>query len=208
MKILNLYAGIGGNRDLWGDEHDITAVEYHPGIAKVYQARYPKDKVIVTDAHQYLLDHIQDGWDFIWSSTPCPSHSRINTDGNHPPRYPDMKLYEEIILLDSHWFKGRYVVENVIPYYKPLILPSIEIDRHLFWKNFKTSRLIVEAAKPIADQSGTEDRFGFNLKGIDVGGANKRQVMRNLVNPEIGLHFLKCAQGIIEKSNSKQLSFA
>lgn len=29
MKILNLYAGIGGNRKLWtpnGDEHDITAV--------------------------------------------------------------------------------------------------------------------------------------------------------------------------------------
>ena len=22
MKILNLYAGIGGNRKLWGDEHD------------------------------------------------------------------------------------------------------------------------------------------------------------------------------------------
>ena len=27
MKILNLYAGIGGNRKLWGDEHEITAVE-------------------------------------------------------------------------------------------------------------------------------------------------------------------------------------
>lgn len=24
MKILNLYAGIGGNRKLWGDEHEIT----------------------------------------------------------------------------------------------------------------------------------------------------------------------------------------
>jgi hypothetical protein len=27
MKILNLYAGIGGNRKLWGDEHEIVAVE-------------------------------------------------------------------------------------------------------------------------------------------------------------------------------------
>ena len=27
LKILNLYAGIGGNRKLWGNEHDITAVE-------------------------------------------------------------------------------------------------------------------------------------------------------------------------------------
>lgn len=27
MKILNLYAGIGGNRKLWGNEHQITADE-------------------------------------------------------------------------------------------------------------------------------------------------------------------------------------
>lgn len=33
MKILNLYAGIGGNRKLWGNEHDITAVELRPEIA-------------------------------------------------------------------------------------------------------------------------------------------------------------------------------
>lgn len=27
MKILNLYAGIGGNRKLWGDDHEVTVVE-------------------------------------------------------------------------------------------------------------------------------------------------------------------------------------
>ena len=55
MKILNLYAGIGGNRKLWGDTHEITAVELDPKIAKIYQDFFPKDKVIVADAHQYLL---------------------------------------------------------------------------------------------------------------------------------------------------------
>ena len=35
MKILNLYAGIGGNRRLWGDEHEITAVEHNKDIAKI-----------------------------------------------------------------------------------------------------------------------------------------------------------------------------
>ena len=30
MKILNLYSGIGGNRKLWGDEHEVTAVENVP----------------------------------------------------------------------------------------------------------------------------------------------------------------------------------
>ena len=26
MKILNLYAGVGGNRKLWSSEHEITAI--------------------------------------------------------------------------------------------------------------------------------------------------------------------------------------
>ena len=57
MKILNLYAGIGGNRKLWGDEHNITAVEINPNIAKIYQDLYPYDTVIVGDAHEYLRQH-------------------------------------------------------------------------------------------------------------------------------------------------------
>lgn len=60
MKILNLYAGIGGNRKLWGDDHEITAVENVPEIAKIYQDFFPNDKVIVADAHQYLLDHFKE----------------------------------------------------------------------------------------------------------------------------------------------------
>lgn len=69
MKILNCYAGIGGNRKLWGDDHEITAVENDPDIAKIYQDFFPNDKVIVADAHQYLLDHFKE-YDFIWSSPP------------------------------------------------------------------------------------------------------------------------------------------
>ena len=74
MKVLNLYAGIGGNRKLWNGV-DCTAVEIEPKIAKIYSDFFPKDKVIVGDAHQYLLEHYDDGWDFIWSSPPCPTHS-------------------------------------------------------------------------------------------------------------------------------------
>ena len=79
MKILNLYAGIGGNRKLWtpnSDEHEITAIENVPEIAKIYQDFFPNDKVIITNAHQYLLEHFKE-FDFIWSSPPCPSHSRL-----------------------------------------------------------------------------------------------------------------------------------
>ena len=54
MKILNLYAGIGGNRKLWGDEHDITAVEINPKIAECYKSFFPQDDVVVADAHEFL----------------------------------------------------------------------------------------------------------------------------------------------------------
>ena len=60
MKILNLYAGIGGNRKLWGDDHDITAVEINPKIAECYQKLFPNDTVIVGDAHEYLRQHFRE----------------------------------------------------------------------------------------------------------------------------------------------------
>lgn len=194
MKILNLYAGIGGNRALWGDEHEIIAVEYNPEIARLYKEYYPNDTVIVGDAHDYLLKHVLDGFDFIWASPPCPSHSRINTDGNHKPRFPDMKLYEEIIMLSNNWYKGKWCIENVIPYYKPLVVPTVEIDRHLFWSNFNIPKIEVEKEKAIAYQTGTNGRYGFNLKGVTIKH-DKRQILRNLVNPEIGKYILDIAMG-------------
>ena len=145
MKILNLYAGIGGNRKLWGDEHDITAVELNADIAAVYKELYPNDTVIVDDAHQYLIDHYAE-YDFIWSSPPCPTHSRARYGlGFHGKGYdavyPDMKLYQEIILLKHH-YKGKWVVENVQAYYKPLIEP-FSLGRHWYWSNFLISKITV-----------------------------------------------------------------
>ena len=114
MKILNLYAGIGGNRKLWGDGHEITAIEYDENIATIYKDLFYQDTVLVMDAHKYLLDHYRE-FDFIWSSPPCPSHSRMRM--NHKVKiYPDMSLYQEIIFLQK-FFKGKWVVENVIPCY-------------------------------------------------------------------------------------------
>ena len=49
LKVLNLYAGIGGNRRLWGG-CEVTAVEYSPEIAQVYGQLYPQDTVVVGDA--------------------------------------------------------------------------------------------------------------------------------------------------------------
>ena len=75
MKILNLYAGIGGNRKLWGSEHDITAVELSPEIANLYHSCFPQDNVVVGDALDFLEKHYYE-FDFIWASPPCQSHGQ------------------------------------------------------------------------------------------------------------------------------------
>lgn len=201
MKILNLYCGIGGNRKFWGDEHQITAVEIDPDIAKIYKDFFPNDEVIVTDAHQYLLEHFKE-YDFIWSSPPCQSHSKTNffLKGQGIYRYPDMKLYQEILFL-QYFFKGKYVVENVKGYYPPLIRPQ-EMGRHYFWANFRIPKLKIDYV-----QIGTMNRQAskdsqrkaiireaqipelIDLHGLkDFKLKNKRQVLRNCVYPEVGLH--------------------
>ena len=104
MKVLNLYACLGGNRYKWTN-CEVTAVELDPHLAELYKNRFPNDKVIVADAHQYLLDHYKE-FDFIWSSPPCPSHSQSRLahskgiNSTIKPIYPDLKLYEEIIFLE------------------------------------------------------------------------------------------------------------
>ena len=84
MKILNLYACLGGNRYKWDEvakeaniNIEVVAVELDEEAAKLYKKRFPNDIVIISDAHQYLLDHYKE-FDFIWSSPPCPTHSRTN----------------------------------------------------------------------------------------------------------------------------------
>jgi len=194
MKILNLYAGIGGNRKLWGNEHEITAVENVPEIAKIYQDFFPNDKVIIADAHQYLLDHYKE-FDFIWSSPPCPTHSTMRNLKNNcdecEKKYPDMKLYEEIIFL-SHFYKGKFVVENVISYYEPLIKPFI-CANHYFWSNFNIGKLKVidRGIRTMSVEEKEKDRgikFDETLPEIF-----RNKLLNNCVFPEVGLHVFNCA---------------
>jgi site-specific DNA-cytosine methylase len=63
MRVLNLYAGLGGNRKLWKG-CEVVAVESHEKIAEVYQRLHPADTVIVGDAHEYLRQNFRD-WDYI-----------------------------------------------------------------------------------------------------------------------------------------------
>ena len=209
MKILNLYACLGGNRYLWGDDHDLTAVEWDEELAKLYQERFPNDKVIVADAHQYLLDHYKE-FDFIWSSPPCPTHSRVRfTQKNkdfYIPKYPDMSLYQEIIFLEKH-FEGKYVVENVIPYYEPLISAQ-KRGRHLYWCNFNLPIDIGE--RKIQISSGSQEVKKL-CKFLDYdfykykGKQRIDKIARNLVDYEAGKTILDTAMGIMTKQDANQI---
>lgn len=198
VRVLNLYSGIGGNRKLWTDAN-VTAVEFREDIAEVYKHYFPNDNVIVGDAHQYLLDHYKE-FDFIWTSPPCQTHSRARMWGwknsnKVETKYPDMKLYQEILFL-KHYFEGKWIVENVVPFYEPLIPPTKKIGRHLFWANFNiTTTEIKEADINRGNRKEWSELHGFDLTNFKIN-SRKDQIYRNCVHPETGLHIFNCYKGI------------
>lgn len=214
VRVLNLYACLGGNRLKWDEvaNIDVTAVELDPELARMYQERFPNDKVIVDDAHQYLLDHYKE-FDFIWSSPPCPTHSRAafgsrkSDKSNHKPVYPDMTLYQEIIFLE-HYFDGKYCVENVVPYYEPLITGK-KRGRHLYWTNFNLPSDLGER-KSISMESKDEVKQWCEFHEYDFyqykGQQRIDKIARNLVDYEAGKTIFATAMGIILRSNIKQNS--
>ena len=212
MKILNLYACLGGNRYKWGNEHDITAVEWDEELARLYQERFPSDKVVVADAHQYLLEHYKE-FDFIWSSPPCPTHSRVRISQKNKKtfvdKYPDMSLYQQVIFLDN-FFKGKYVVENVIPYYEPLI-PAKKRGRHLYWTNFNLPSNLNERAGGIMGSYNEVDKWSkfhdYDFRKYK-GKQSIQKIARNLVDYKAGKIILETVMGIKQNNNTNQLKIA
>lgn len=206
MKILNLFSGIGGNRTLW-ENHEITAIENNIDIAEIYKKRFPDDNIIVEDSYRFV-EKFFDLYDFIWASPPCKTHSRSICWNK--PKLPDFRLYSLIIFLKK-FFKGFWVVENVIPHYKKLlqqnceifelIKPSTILNRHYFWSNFEITTIEVEKIpnfrniRPkqlceylFVDYSLIKDFKPKNFSNHD----GKGTILRNCVRAEIGLHVLNC----------------
>ena len=210
IKVLNLYACLGGNRYKWDEVADIevTAVELDSELAKLYQERFPNDTVIVADAHQYLLDHYKE-FDFIWSSPPCPSHSRARFARKNTTTaiYPDLRLYEEILFLENY-FEGKYVVENVIPYYEPLISAK-KRGRHLYWTNFNLPNDLNERKSSIMEGKDEVTKWcefhDYDFRKYK-GEQRTDKIARNLVDYEAGKTIFEAYLGIEKKQNENQMS--
>jgi DNA (cytosine-5)-methyltransferase 1 len=210
IKVLNLYACLGGNRYKWDEVADIevTAVELDPEAARLYQERFPNDKVVVADAHQYLLDHYKE-FNFIWSSPPCPSHSkaRFARKSTTTAIYPDFKLYEEVVFLDNY-FDGKYCVENVVPFYEPLIAGK-KRGRHLYWTNFNLPNDLQERKVSIMEGNDEVKRW-CEFHDYDFyqynGSQTTVKMARNLVDYEAGKTIFSVAMGVLIKSKDNQQS--
>ena len=113
---------------------------------------------------------------------------------------PDMSLYAEIVFLQNY-FDGVWVVENVKPYYTPLVEPSVVLQRHLIWSNFdipyrEFPAKMVRSKNKISDYAD----LGLDISETDI--VNKRQVLRNCVDPELGRYVFGCAVG--QKENNAE----
>ena len=199
MKVLNLYAGIGGNRKHWNDV-EVTAVEIDPLIAEVYTSAYPEDRVVVGDAHRFLQDHFSE-YDFIWSSPPCPTHSQYRHNvgvlgKGYPPVLPDMSLYSEIVFL-RNYACALWVVENVEPYYEPLIAPSFRLQRHFFWSNFTVPEIDFPRSELRTKNKITD--FDDYALVVNTGIPNKRQVLRNQTEPLVGKHIMSSVKTFLKE---------
>jgi DNA (cytosine-5)-methyltransferase 1 len=154
MKILNLYACLGGNRYKWdevADNLEITAVELDLEAAR---------------------------------------------------------LYQEILFLQHYYKHGKFVVENVIPYYEPLIHAQ-KRGRHLYWTNFNLPndlndrRFAISSAKQ--ELKGLCDFHNYDFTKYE-GEQSVLKMARNLVDYEAGKTILETALGIIRKQDVNQVS--
>jgi DNA (cytosine-5)-methyltransferase 1 len=192
-NVLNLYCGIGGNRKNW-ENVNVTAIEFNEDIALIYKDLFPEDNVIVCDANEYLLKNYKN-FEFIWSSPPCQSHSKVrfmaSKSGTYLPKMPEMKLWSEIIFLKHFCNGSKWVVENVRPYYEPLIPSTQKIGRHLFWSNFEIPFVKINDNLTHNERGSSKKGF-FNISKYKTKN-RKDQIVRNCVDPEIGEYIFKCA---------------
>ena len=116
-----------------------------------------------------------------------------------------MKLYQEIIFLENY-FKGKYVVENVVPFYTPLINAK-KRGRHLYWCNFNLPNDLKERKGGIMEGKDEVTKW-CKFHDYDFtkykGKQRRDKISRNLVDYEVGKKILETVLDIRVKEDIKQ----
>ena len=118
----------------------------------------------------------------------------------------------QVYVFLKHFFKGKWTVENVKPYYDLLIIPTQELGRHLFWSNFSIPKIEHKNISNFITADTKKDIelmkkwIGINYEGniyID-GNHSPGQVLRNCVHPEVGKYILDRAMDIHNSEKIQQ----
>ena len=114
-----------------------------------------------------------------------------------------MRLYQEIIFLDTH-FKGKYVVENVIPYYEPLIHAK-KRGRHLYWTNFLLPSILSTRKSNFMEGEREVEKWEIfhEIKVSEYKGTQRKdKIARNLVDYEAGKTIFDIVKGCYKANDN------
>lgn len=111
---------------------------------------------------------------------------------NQKGKLPDLRLYSLIYFLKAH-FKGLWIVENVKPYYSPLIKPNITLGRHVFWCNFSINKKEFREKEHFNALKDVARVKNLNLEFIRQTGFKGalHYLVQNAVNPKISSWIFK-----------------
>ena len=176
IKVLNAFAGLGGNTELWDrKKYDVIHIENNINRYDFLADKFPDDVVIDRDAYEYIERYFM-AYDIIWASPPCQTHSSVRWLNESKPGFkykiPDMRLYGLIHFLKRAAKNQIWIVENVEPYYQPLIETKARVGRHIVWSN-----------RYISDKKYPSDNIIHITKN--------RKDVRDRMNPEIGKYILE-----------------
>ncbi len=203
IKILDLFCGIGGvakgfQRYLLeqGMSFEYYAVDVDPKVLRAHKKFNPLSNTILRDAYSFTDDELLE-FDFIWASPPCETHSRLNFyNWGNPKKYkePDMRFYELIEML--YRLNIPFVVENVEPYYKPPIKPSVKVYRHVLWTNLsiRPFRVDLPNFSDVKDDVKSLTKYHGVPRDVvnTLGTARKaRSALRDMVNPIVSYNIAK-----------------
>ena len=103
---------------------------------------------------------------------------------------------------------GKFCVENVTPYYEPLI-PGVKIGRHIYWTNFNLSGIAERKAPKNMIEYGSVDVLSefhnYDFRQYK-GEQGLKKIARNLVDYKVGKDIFSKAFNCKIEDSSEQIS--